>query len=144
MLRQAVTLLGWLLLSVCAVNAQNKLAPVGRQSNDNVTPPGKKTFEHYCAACHGADARGNGPAAGALKTPPSDLTTLAVRHGGQFPYEYVSDVLRFGKKFSSHGSSDMPIWGPIFSSMEGFDQGRVKKRIKELCDYLASLQQKES
>ena len=132
-----------LALAVCAASAQNKPGEE-KAPHEQTTPPGKKTFEQYCAACHGADARGDGPAASSLKMQPADLTTLAIRHGGQFPYEYVSNVLRFGKKFASHGSSDMPIWGPIFSSTEGFDQARVKKRIKELCDYLVTLQQKES
>ena len=79
-----------------------------------------------------------------LKTSPPDLTTLAKRHGGKFPYEYVSDVLRFGTRIIAHGSSDMPIWGPIFGSMDNYDEVAVRKRIKDLSDYLASLQQKES
>ena len=58
--------------------------------------------------------------------------------------EYLFDVLRFGTRFASHGSSEMPIWGPIFGSMENYDEVAVQKRIKDLCDYLASLQQKES
>ena len=105
---------------------------------------GKQTYLHYCASCHGVDARGNGPASDILKTPPPDLTTLAKRHEGKFPYEYVSDVLRFGTRILSHGSSDMPIWGPIFGSMDNYDEVAVRKRIKDLSDYLASLQQKES
>lgn len=79
-----------------------------------------------------------------LKTPPPDLTSLAKRHGGKFPYEYAFDVLRFGTRFNSHGSSDMPIWGPIFGSMEHYDDAVVRKRIKDLSEYLASLQEKES
>ena len=53
-------------------------------------------------------------------------------------------MLRFGTRFASHGSSDMPIWGPIFGSMDNYDEVAVRKRIKDLSDYLASLQQKES
>jgi len=133
-----MAILLFLVFAASGAFAQSKTVP---EASAN---PGKKTYMQYCASCHGTDARGTGPAGGALRTQPADLTTLAARHGGQFPYEYVSDVLRFGRKFSSHGSSDMPIWGPIFNSKEGFDQARVKMRIKELCDYLASLQQKES
>ena len=33
-------------------------------------------------------------------------------HGGTFPEEYVSNVLRFGPGLSAHGSSEMPVWGP--------------------------------
>ena len=105
---------------------------------------GRALYMRNCASCHGVDARGNGPAAFVLKTPPPDLTTLAKRHGGKFPYEYVLDVLRFGTRVVSHGSSDMPIWGPIFASMDNYDQAAVRKRIKDLSDYLMSLQQKDS
>lgn len=86
------------------------------------------------ASCHGADARGEGPAAFVLKTPPPDLTTLAKRHSGKFPYAYVVDVLRFGTRIFAHGSSDMPIWGPIFGSMENYDEAAVRKRIKDLSE----------
>ena len=80
-----------------------------------------------------------------MTTSPPDLTTLAKRHGRRFPYDYVFDVLRFfGARFASHGSSEMPIWGPIFGSVENYDEVAVRKRVKDLSDYLASLQQKES
>lgn len=137
-------LLGVLILVVSTVGAQNKPAVDKPPARRTIAASGKQTYTQYCAACHGADARGNGPAAFALKTPPPDLTTLAKRHGGKFPYDYVFDVLRFGTRFASHGSSDMPIWGPVFGSMESYDEVAVRKRIKDLGDYLASLQEKES
>jgi mono/diheme cytochrome c family protein len=136
-------LFGALLAMVCATGTQNK-AVEERLPPRPAAAPGKQTYMHYCASCHGADARGNGPAAVVLRTSPPDLTTLAKRHGGKFPYDYVFDVLRFGTRFASHGSSDMPIWGPIFGSMENYDEVAVRKRIKDLSDYLASIQQKES
>ena len=137
-------LLGVLILVVSTVGAQNKPAVDKPSARRTIAASGKQTYTQYCAACHGADARGNGPAAFALKTPPPDLTTLAKRHGGKFPYDYVFDVLRFGTRFASHGSSDMPIWGPLFGSMESYDEVAVRKRIKDLSDYLASQQEKES
>jgi mono/diheme cytochrome c family protein len=131
-----------LTLTVAAMAAQDNSA--ADKAPRTVATSGKQTYTYYCAACHGVDARGNGPAAFVLKTPPPDLTTLARRHGGKFPYEYVYDVLRFGTRFAAHGSSEMPIWGPIFGSMENYDEVAVRKRIKDLSDYLASLQEKES
>jgi mono/diheme cytochrome c family protein len=141
MVFRRIILLSVLILAVSAADAQNKPAV---DKVPAVAASGKQTYTHYCASCHGVDARGNGPAAFVLKTTPPDLTTLAKRHGGKFPYEYVSDVLRFGTRVLSHGSSDMPIWGPIFGSMDNYDEVAVRKRIKDLSDYLASLQQKES
>ena len=133
-----------LLLMAWTAAAQNKKPVQKAPLPPTIATSGQKTYAHYCASCHGTDARGSGPAAVVLRTPPPDLTTLAKRHGGKFPYDYVFDVLRFGTRFSSHGSSDMPIWGPIFGSMENYDEVAVRKRIKDLSDYLASLQQKES
>jgi len=103
-------------------------------------PTGKEMYEQYCAACHGADAKGHGPLAAVLKVPAADLTTLAKRHDGKFPYEYVSGVLEFGPGFPSHGSADMPTWGPIFRYRDKRNENVVKQRIKNLCDYLRSLQ----
>jgi len=132
-------LLGASVLLVCAGRAQDKPAPI--------EPPGvasgKQTYMQFCASCHGIEGRGNGPAASALKTPPPDLTTLAKRHDGKFPYEYVTGVIRFGIPISAHGSSDMPIWGPIFGMLDG-NEVAVRQRIRNLCDYLKSIQEKES
>jgi mono/diheme cytochrome c family protein len=108
----------------------------------NFVPSGKEMFKEYCAACHGLDAKGHGPARAALKIPAADLTTLAKRHGGEFPYDLVTNVLRFGPGVAAHGSSDMPTWGGIFRYMDNYNQAAVQKRIKNLCDYLASLQEK--
>jgi mono/diheme cytochrome c family protein len=105
-------------------------------------PSGQKMYKQFCAACHGANAKGDGPAASTLKTRPSDLTTLTKRHEGKFPYDYVSTILRFGPGFSAHGSSDMPTWGPIFEIIDKSNEQAVRQRIKRLSDYLASLQEK--
>ena len=104
-------------------------------------PPGRQIYREYCAACHGSEGKGNGPVARSLRKPPADLTTLANRHGGAFPKEYVTNVLRFGFGFSAHGSSEMPVWGPIFQEMEQHNEAAVQQRIKNLCEYLESIQQ---
>ena len=144
MIMRHTALFGVLILAATPVGIVNKLAVDKAAVPRTIAASGKQTYLQYCASCHGPDARGNGPAAFVLKTPPPDLTTLAKRHDGKFPYRYVSDVLRFGTRIVAHGSSDMPIWGPIFGSMDNYDLVAVRKRIKDLSDYLASLQQKES
>jgi len=113
-------------------------------------------FNTYCAVCHGKDAKGNGPAAGALKVPPPDLTTLAQRHGGKFPTEYVTTVLQYGvEDVKAHGSRDMPVWGPLFGPSGGLSKSQslplaearevssvVTLRIHNLSQYIESLQPK--
>ncbi len=111
------------------------------QLPDTYVPPGKQLYRNYCAACHGLDGRGEGPVSRSLRKPPPDLTGLAKRHGGKFPDDYVTEVVRFGLTYSSHGSSDMPVWGPIFQDEEHYNEAAVRQRIKNLCEYLESLQQ---
>jgi len=115
-----------------------KKAPI-----QNTSPvSGEEMFKTYCAACHGKDAKGAGPATPDLKTTPPDLTTLAKRHDGKFPEDYVTNVLRNGVKAPAHGSSDMPVWGPLFAKVSGEDQSIVNMRISNLVRYLESLQAK--
>jgi len=105
-------------------------------------PPGKQTYKEYCAACHGFDGKGHGPAAWSLRKQPANLTTIAKRHGGKFPDEYVKGVLQFGPGFTAHGSSEMPVWGPIFQYVENYNEAAVRRRIKNLCEFLESIQGK--
>lgn len=130
-----------LLVAVCAAARQtpdvdkNQLPPT-------YVPSGKTMYKQYCASCHGLDAKGRGPAAASLNTRPADLTTLAKRYDGKFPREYVAKTLRFGPGLSSHGSSEMPVWGPIFQYLDNYDETAVRQRIKNLCDHLESIQEK--
>jgi mono/diheme cytochrome c family protein len=142
MATRRVVLLGVFLFAICTAGARNKPAADRSQLPSNYVPSGEQMYKQYCAACHGADAKGHGPARAALKMPAADLTTLAKRHGGKFPYEYVTGVLRFGPGVPSHGSADMPTWGPIFDYLDSHNVSSVQQRIKNLCDYLASLQEK--
>ena len=111
------------------------------QLPETYVPPGKQLYRNYCSSCHGLDGRGRGPVSRSLRKAPPDLTTLAKRHDGKFPDDYVTEVIRFGLTYSAHGSSDMPVWGPIFQDEEHYNEGAVRQRIRNLCEYLESLQQ---
>jgi mono/diheme cytochrome c family protein len=110
-----------LLLVVLTADGQG-IPPAGKVQTEmpNVAS-GKQTYKEYCASCHGEDGKGIGPAASALKSPPSDLTILAKRHAGNFPEDYVGEIVRVGKPIQAHGSSDMPVWGPIFNARDKFN-----------------------
>jgi mono/diheme cytochrome c family protein len=101
---------------------------------------GPALFKAYCASCHGVDARGGGPMANSLKVAPADLTRISMRSGGTFPLARVSRIISGEEQMpSGHGTSDMPVWGPIFSRVEADrDLGRV--RIDNLARYLKQLQ----
>jgi len=101
---------------------------------------GQEMFKTYCAACHGLEGKGNGPAAPALKKQPANLTELTQRNGGKFPELKVSATIRGDPDMPAHGSRDMPIWGSLFSSISHGSQGEVQMRISNLTDYIKSIQ----
>ncbi len=115
-----------------------KKVPIQHTSPGN----GAAMYKSYCAACHGPDAKGNGPAASALKELPPDLTTLAKRNDGKFPETRVMTLLEKGVKGSAHGTSDMPVWGPLFAHVSGHDPSIVNMRISNLIRYMETLQVK--
>lgn len=102
---------------------------------------GKDLFKSYCASCHGLDAKGKGPMAASLKTPPSDLRRISIRNHDVFPMMRVQKIIA-GEELptAGHGSSEMPVWGPIFSRVTNdIDLGRV--RIDNLARYLRDIQE---
>lgn len=99
---------------------------------------GQEMFDSYCAVCHGKGGTGNGPASAALKIPPANLTLLAQKNGGTFPAEHVTGILQ-GAAFPAHGSKDMPIWGPVLSSVSNGPQ-ESRLRVYNLMEYVRSLQ----
>lgn len=103
---------------------------------------GKDMFNSYCAVCHGTDGKGNGPAASAMKVPPTDLTVLTQKAGGKYPSAHVASVIRGQASLPSHGSEDMPVWGPLFSSISQGHEGQVQQRVTNLVKYIETLQAK--
>lgn len=129
-------------LAALSLQTQAQSKPV---SNDQELPPlirsvkGSDLFRAYCASCHGLDAKGDGPAAASLKVKPADLTTLAKRNGGIFPDARVRKIIMGDDVLASHGSREMPIWGPVFHQIEeDVDRGNV--RLDNLAKYLQSIQ----
>jgi mono/diheme cytochrome c family protein len=103
---------------------------------------GKEMYTSYCAVCHGADGKGGGPAASALKTPPADLTQLSKSNGGKYPALKVSGIIRGTSDLAAHGSKDMPVWGPLFWGMSNGHESEVQQRVANLTHYIESLQAK--
>lgn len=103
---------------------------------------GRDLYEFYCATCHGRGGRGDGPVASALKTAPTDLTALSMREGGTFPRDrLIAFIDNDGAAVAAHGSKEMPVWGPIFRSLDPSDT-MARIRIENVVDYLATLQRK--
>jgi mono/diheme cytochrome c family protein len=103
---------------------------------------GTEMYKAYCASCHGLTGKGDGPAAPALKATVPDLTTIKARNGGTFPSAHVVQIVRGDANSPSHGSKEMPVWGPIFLSVSQYQPARVQQRAQNLTSYIESLQAK--
>jgi mono/diheme cytochrome c family protein len=100
---------------------------------------GIDSFRAYCVPCHGATGRGDGPVSTAWHTRAADLTTLAQRHEGKFPRGRVRDVVSgMARPLPAHGTTEMPVWGPIFRAFES--EPRARQRIESLLSYIESIQ----
>lgn len=77
---------------------------------------GRAHFHAHCATCHGLEGRGDGPMAGVLLVPPTNLTELAAQNGGAFPLERVVKRIDGRDPLVSHGSP-MPVYGPYFEGL---------------------------
>ena len=139
------------------LGAMANIALISLVASTNAQTPTKKEiakaeseFRTYCSACHGIDARGHGPVAKELKTPPPDLTNLASRAGGNFPTEAVFQKIDGWNMPTAHGTSDMPVWGERFV-LEELGSGvlledarkatnATLRRISRLVKYLETIQ----
>lgn len=77
-----------------------------------------------------------------MKTPPTDLTLLAKNSRGKYPASHVAAVIHGQATTASHGSQDMPVWGPLFSSISQGHEAQVQQRITNLVGYIETLQAK--
>jgi len=95
---------------------------------DEVLGDAKKGAKHYemiCAACHGAEGNGKGPASGALKPPPRDFTDAELME--TLSDEHLIEVISKGG--AAVGRSPlMPPW-----------EGALKaKEIRDVAAYIRS------
>jgi mono/diheme cytochrome c family protein len=128
--------LAWVIATAgAAQSAQSGQASAGPAAN------GADLFRTYCAACHGREAKGDGPVASSLRKPPPDLTLIAQRNGGTFAPDLVYRIVDGRSPVAGHGGGDMPVWGDAFSrSREGTSEEAVKMRVDALVSFLRSIQ----
>ena len=133
--------LSWIVFGGIAATSQTE--PKSKEQLEQLiySVKGPDLFRAHCAACHGSDATGGGPLASALKTKVPDLTMMTKNNGGQFPLQRVRRTILGEDVSMSHGSRDMPVWGPIFHQVE-VDQDFGNVRLQNLVKYLESIQKK--
>ncbi|MFZ0099026.1 MAG: cytochrome c [Gemmobacter sp.] len=109
-------------------------------------PTGAEDFANYCASCHGAGGKGDGPAAADLEKKPADLTQLA-GPDGKIPMTRVMSKI-WGYTRAPDGTL-MPRFAPLLESdqMVLFDSGDgiptpTPRRLVQLAEYLQTIQAK--
>lgn len=76
---------------------------------------GAKIYQEYCAQCHGADGKGDGPAASGLVPKPAVHANIPFE---KIPLDYLYNVIYYGGKGVGK-SSLMPYWGLTIGGNQG-------------------------
>ena len=140
----------WMIAAlVGALGAGQPWVAFGQQNVDM----GKREYDANCAVCHGTTGKGDGPYApyfGMGATSIADLTTLAKRNGGVFPFVRVYEFIDGTQVVKAHGTREMPIWGADYK-VKGAEyymdvpfnpETYVRARILALTEYVYRLQAK--
>ncbi|HSM51662.1 MAG TPA: cytochrome c [Thermoanaerobaculia bacterium] len=104
---------------------------------------GKVSYKVYCMNCHGVGGKGDGYLADSLKAKPTDLTAMAAKNGGEFPFERAVKGVDGRDPVKGHGMREMPVWGDAFLWPEDSPERRaeVQQKIGDLVEYLRSIQE---
>jgi mono/diheme cytochrome c family protein len=141
-MRHTVLSIALLLAAPLAVAAEEEAKPplAGKLNSDH---PGYAAYEQYCAVCHGLFADGKGLVAPVLKTPPSNLRTLGVRHGTPLPKQKLVRFVDGSEPVLAHGSREMPVWGTkLYETLPNpMPDSRQRGAILTILDYLESIQE---
>jgi mono/diheme cytochrome c family protein len=106
---------------------------------------GHVLYVALCASCHGTSGKGDGPAASALSTRPSNLRLLSARYGNPLPEDQIAMFIDGRVDVKAHGSRDMPVWGETaWANPEGTSgPSQVKSWVAKVVAYLQSIQKRE-
>jgi mono/diheme cytochrome c family protein len=130
-----------LLIAGCALSWSQEKPAADKTMSENAMS-GHELYMIYCASCHGADGKGNGPVAPGLKGRVPDLTLLTKTHGSKFPLLRVEQAIDGEEGIPAvHGTREMPVYYELFEGIRR-DTAFVAQRIGLLTGYIQSLQQK--
>ena len=104
---------------------------------------GEEVYRRRCAVCHGESGQGDGPAAGALRVAPADLTRISARRGGAFPDGEIARFIDGRFPVLAHGTREMPIWGERLGEQipeASVSEDVVRGQISVLLEYLKAIQ----
>jgi mono/diheme cytochrome c family protein len=127
-----------LLLASQATLAQTKSIKETNAQTTNAWS-GDQLYREFCAACHGTDGRGHGPAADAMRSQPTDLTLIAKHNGGRLNEVAMRMVISGETNVPAHGTTEMPTWGNVFRSISA-NETFAEMRVNALVKYLQQIQ----
>ena len=120
--------------------------PLAKAQEMEVIAGGELEYQNYCAVCHGVDSRGQGIMSKYLTVRPADLTQLAKKNDGTFPFWQVYRMIDGREEVRGHGSRDMPVWGDRFRSQAGGNdpgsRAQASGRLLGLVFYLQHIQER--
>jgi mono/diheme cytochrome c family protein len=105
---------------------------------------GKQEYEENCVSCHGPAGKGDGDLGQKLFKKPLDITTIAERNGGNFPFERVFQIIAGDEPVEGHDTMHMPDYAKRMKQDDfkpGYHQAHV--RILQLTHYVDSIQAKK-
>ena len=126
---------------LCVLGPLGLLAQEKKEIPHTYSLSGPEMYKTWCASCHGADGKGAGPVASALKKAPPDLTQLAKKNAGKFPLEHVREYIDGRNKVDAHGTREMPIWGDALQQIDASAVG-ISFRVNALTAFIETLQAK--
>ncbi len=130
-------------LLTCLTFLLASLAPLDALADTEMT--GSELFEANCAMCHGFEGKGDGQIAKSLRTPPPDLTQIALRRDGVWPLLEVMSIID-GYTKGTNPRTGMPVVAAITEGpLVDFDPGNgvsvlTPKRLVDLATYLETIQ----
>ncbi len=113
------------------------------QSADFTTYTGEQLFKRLCAACHGPEAKGDGPVAASLNVAVPNLREISKRHSGKFPADELAKFIDGRTAVTAHGTRQMPVWGDELLRSEAGDpdaEAAEQVLIRKLVGYLHEIQ----
>ena len=102
------------------------LLPVACTQEPAVPQHAEALYQRYCASCHGVDGRGDGPVAGALVPPPTDLTR------SELSLPELMKVIDGRRTVRAHGTAAMPVWGEVFEQALEGDSRQHRQALREV------------
>jgi mono/diheme cytochrome c family protein len=128
------------ILTACCIGWVNAASAA-----EYATMSGEELYRRFCASCHGAEGRGDGPVAASFRVEVPDLTQTASR--SHVTREQLIRIIDGRYIVGAHGTRIMPVWGEDLARIEigNPDAERLSQvLIARLADYVTGLQRTSS